>query len=151
MELLQSLFLLSKRIHHTLERTSFGRSGLKDQRLSVRNCRLRMDFARQDGCWNTYPQSCTISKWLPCPGKLSTWSWSSLWGLLGWRNTNVYDRRTCSSWEFMYVLKEQQNPQTDLCLAHETTDANTFASWGADLLKCTISTSQYFEQTNIFR
>ena len=31
----------------------------------------------------------------------------------------------------------------DLYLAHETTDANTFASWGADLLKCDSCQSAY--------
>jgi len=52
----------------------------------------------------------------------------------------VYDRRTCTSWKSMYEKRRLRKKKLTF-KDHEQTDANTFASWGADLLKCRISLS----------
>ena len=51
----------------------------------------------------------------------------------------MHDGRACASGKFEYVktILSLENG-ADCILDHEQVDADTFASWGADLLKCNI-------------
>ena len=49
----------------------------------------------------------------------------------------MYDRRTRTGWQYLYVwLDVVDTFADDIHVVHEKEDALTFASWGADLLKC---------------
>jgi hypothetical protein len=49
----------------------------------------------------------------------------------------VHDRRASTSWKSMYAGFHLVNITLTIPV-HEQIDADTFASWGADLLKCKI-------------
>lgn len=61
----------------------------------------------------------------------------------------MHDRGSSSDWEPGYVKERLSNLPILMVSGHESTDAATFASWGADLLKCRISSSQVNDRLTV--